>query len=955
MERHAVRHSIMVLVILLLSSLSTPATPAPMAAQDPQPLTPVPQGPPCPPGDPCGGEGPGSPRFFDGQWLVPEGASPPVQTPGIAPFAIGGPDDFGYTWNDSVAFNWIDATGGTDSGLSGDDQYTGPIDIGFSFKFYGNTYSQLYISTNGFVSFGQGYGIWYNQPIPDTSPPNDFIAPFWDDLAVGGDYNSGRVYYRQYGSAPNRYFVVEWWNVTRLGSSDLLTFEVILYENGDIVMQYLSLSGVLQSATVGIEDDWGTDGLLYLYNAPGLSNNKAIRFYRPAPAARVGAWPLYQDSFTHCGAVESFSVTIRNTGELGTDTFDLTTGSAWTVALYRADGTTPLTDTDGDGKTDTGSLAQGQSIAITVKVTTPGTASVGDHNSATITVRSSRDTSKSKTIVLQTAVPAPFAQVYQDAADGAMSLYLARPTRNALVRKVTPDWYYGYDMAVAETSGSNFLYAWAQWRCLDPNCNLDGSEIEYTLASSCGPPLRGVSRLTDHSGAIMYTYDEYPAVAVAPNGRMGVIWRRYLWNQNTAQFNFNIWFAVLDTNGAVVYGPVNVTNNNAWGTESDLNVPRFWRPRIAATTDNRFVLAWQREHRESAGWVNDIYYAVRSSSGSTIAGPTRLTNDTPGDSGYYAPNLAQLWSSRAILTWVSRSSGNDDIYYAVVNSNGTVVKPATDLSVDETVVDWWNYDVVQLSNGWILVAWEAWGCFPDEWTSRIRFAILDSSYNRVVAPTCLERHPAATSGDTAASVTADASGHAVLTWMDRDPSLQHNLYYALVDSNGSVLTPPMVFRTAGFSPWGDRHIFTSFQGYGNTSFSQPDILACRTHLPLTLRDYLTYFEGPWEVEPNNTYLQANGPLRSGRDYYGYPNDEKDYFSIYVRRSGTITIDLSNHTGQGVQLQLFYQSTANRVAYDLDPPYHITYNGQPGWYYIYIYTAGGYHQATPYTLRVTFPE
>jgi len=54
------------------------------------------------------------------------------------------------------------------------------------------------------------------------------------------------------------------------------------------------------------------------------------------------------------------------------------------------------------------------------------------------------------------------------------------------------------------------------------------------------------------------------------------------------------------------------------------------------------------------------------------------------------------------------------------------------------------------------------------------------------------------------------------------------------------------------------------------------------------------------------------------------------------------------------LQLFYQTPGNVVAYDLNPPYHIDYNGQPGLYYIYIYTAGGYNSTTPYTLRVTYP-
>jgi hypothetical protein len=162
-----------------------------------------------------------------------------------------------------------------------------------------------------------------------------------------------------------------------------------------------------------------------------------------------------------------------------------------------------------------------------------------------------------------------------------------------------------------------------------------------------------------------------------------------------------------------------------------------------------------------------------------------------------------------------------------------------------------------------------------------------------------------------------------------------------------------VYLEAGYH----RLLVEHWEDYGWAALSlrwEPAFTVHNIFLPLTLRDYIAYFEGPWEQEPNNNYLQANGPLRSGRYYYGYPNDEKDYFSIYLRTGGTITIDLTNHTGQGVQLQLFYQSTNNRVDYDLDAPYHITYTGPAGWYYIYIYTAGGYNTTTPYTLRVTYP-
>jgi hypothetical protein len=115
-----------------------------------------------------------------------------------------------------------------------------------------------------------------------------------------------------------------------------------------------------------------------------------------------------------------------------------------------------------------------------------------------------------------------------------------------------------------------------------------------------------------------------------------------------------------------------------------------------------------------------------------------------------------------------------------------------------------------------------------------------------------------------------------------------------------------------------------------------------------------YFEGPDEVEPNNTWQQANGPLRAWRDYHGYPDDKKDYFSIEVYKPGEITIDLTGHTGEDVQLQLFYESTSNRVASATAPPYHLEHTGNPGTYYIYINTGRGWNTDTKYTLRAGFP-
>jgi hypothetical protein len=465
---------------------------------------------------------------------------------------------------------------------------------------------------------------------------------------------------------------------------------------------------------------------------------------------------------------------------------------------------------------DTGSVAQGGTVTITVKVQTPALVNVGDDNSAAITVRSSRDTSKSKTVTLQTAVPAPFAQVYGDEADGAMSLYLVQPGGQA-VKKATPDWYYGYNTAVAEAPNGNFIYAWNEGRCLDSNCNVYVTEIEYALLDRYGNVVRPVSKLTDHTGATMDTYDYSPAVAVAPDGRIGVLWYRYLWNRSTSQSNHNIWFAILDSSGNRVYGPVNLTNNNAWGTRSDLNVPRFYSPRIAATGDNRFVLAWQRSYYgpptgscTSYCSVDDLFYTVRDTGGGDVKPVTQFTNDTPGwDQEYYSPALTGLSGNRVLMAWGQTVNNQGAIAYAVLDSGGTVIKSPATINMDG-----WGVDAVQFSTGRVLLAWSVWTT-----TNRqIAFAVLDTSYNVVAGPTMLS-NPAAPTGNAYVSVTADAAGHAILTWMDYDWSYRRNLYYALVDGNGNVLTPPMIFRTAGISPRGSQYIETSYEGYGNTSYS----------------------------------------------------------------------------------------------------------------------------------------
>lgn len=126
-------------------------------------------------------------------------------------------------------------------------------------------------------------------------------------------------------------------------------------------------------------------------------------------------------------------------------------------------------------------------------------------------------------------------------------------------------------------------------------------------------------------------------------------------------------------------------------------------------------------------------------------------------------------------------------------------------------------------------------------------------------------------------------------------------------------------------------------------------------MPAVLMNYQRFFTGPHEVEDNDSAAQANGPLRSAQDYLGYPNDDNDYYSLHSFQTGTMVIDLSNVSGQGTQLQVFYEDTGQLVGFDATFPFHLNLPDRPaGWYYVRVYTAAGHNDSAPYTLRVTYP-
>lgn len=508
----------------------------------------------------------------------------------VSILAAGGPDDFGYTFDDTAPFNWISAT--TNSGLTGDDNAMS-VSPGFDFPFYGYKYSQLFFSTNGLITFDQSACcVWGGVAIPNPASPNNYIAPFWEDLLVGSPFNTGGIFYETGGVAPNRFIVIEWRDVKTFGGSDPFSFEVILHENGDIVFLFQSLP-LNYFSTVGIENKFGNDGLAYqtgsYIGGSGFSVPKAVQFTFPStPTARVSISPLNSGKFASAGAGTNFPIQITNIGTMGADVYNLSATSSWPVAYYQDGCLAPLTDTNADSVIDSGFIAEGASATICVSFIPPAGSGVGDKNPASITVTSSLDAAKSKTASLGMVIPSDFVQVLEDYTD-ASNVFMVNSPDGSISNHVTSDFYYANGLATASLPDGRYIYT---WRKPDGNFPNSFSDIEFTLLEHDGIGISlPITKLTSNIGTGQ-TYDYSPAVAAAPDGTIGVVWYRWLVDISTNLLNYNVYFATISSTGSLISGPVNITNNFLTDRFNNINVPHYFSPAIAATADNRFVLSW---------------------------------------------------------------------------------------------------------------------------------------------------------------------------------------------------------------------------------------------------------------------------------------------------------------------------------------------------------------------------
>ncbi len=198
---------------------------------------------------------------------------------GFSIFGSGGPDLFGYRWKDSrepggPQFSWTSISeNGTPITLT-DDSYSTQT-LNFSFPFYGTNYNTVEVVSNGYLRF-TNFSSTYptNGLIPSTSLPNNAIYGFWDDLNPGA---GGNVYVLKTSDK----FIVEFNNVPRYNDATTrVTFQIELQKSGTIYFRYKSMVGTLNSATIGIENQTGTDGLLIAYNSNYVGDSLLVKIQK---------------------------------------------------------------------------------------------------------------------------------------------------------------------------------------------------------------------------------------------------------------------------------------------------------------------------------------------------------------------------------------------------------------------------------------------------------------------------------------------------------------------------------------------------------------------------------------------------------------------------------------------------------------------------------------------------
>ncbi|NQT64515.1 MAG: hypothetical protein HQ556_16250 [Candidatus Marinimicrobia bacterium] len=202
-------------------------------------------------------------------------------------FSPSGPDNYGYrvfdnrdvSYSMAPDYEWTEIDpnyGGAGTRLAIQDDYeeedeTAYLDLPFSVSYYGQSYEEITICSNGWLAMGHSPEVsFYNRVIPSASGPTAMIAPFWDDLIT---QPGGVSYY-----IGDDQLIIEWAMMSNMEVGSSLNFQVIIYSidshpttSGDNLIKfqykdYFNYDTFANFSTSGIESPDYSTGIQASFN-----------------------------------------------------------------------------------------------------------------------------------------------------------------------------------------------------------------------------------------------------------------------------------------------------------------------------------------------------------------------------------------------------------------------------------------------------------------------------------------------------------------------------------------------------------------------------------------------------------------------------------------------------------------------------------------------------------------
>jgi hypothetical protein len=236
------------------------------------------------------------------------------------------------------------------------------------FMYYGQSYNQISVCSNGWFSFGEAtIPEFRNWEIPSPIGPPAMVCPFWDDLISTQDFfaPNDHLEFPIYTKSDGNRFIIQWRTLNNAGlisettpNEDFCTFQAVLEYpasgDGSILFLYNQIANTGDGnnyATVGIQDELHINGLgltfanTYLPSVAPLAPNRAIRITTARPDAFLGADDPVGVIPTEFAMHPAYPNPFNPTTELR---FDLAQGGVTTLKIYDTLGREVATLIDGN-------------------------------------------------------------------------------------------------------------------------------------------------------------------------------------------------------------------------------------------------------------------------------------------------------------------------------------------------------------------------------------------------------------------------------------------------------------------------------------------------------------------------------------------------------------------------------------------------------------------------------